>query len=256
VAPATSPAPAPVLEVEHEAAVEPSAPEKAPEPRAGALEEVVEEALKAVEAAEAEVAGVEPNRPKPPATPAPPSRPASVPETQAPQTVAAPRRDLDDLQERLDDRILLDVLGIGKGEMPVDLMDNALVADDVIRRATNMMAGSDPFGAIRLLEAVIPRIYVKELKREAQVVLARGYTRNPKWVRRGEEMLQSVIRDDPSFVGAYLALGTLYKENGLRARAVNMFRRVLELRPDHSLAAAEVRSLVAPAPSKKLFGRT
>jgi tetratricopeptide (TPR) repeat protein len=229
----------------------------APATRAVALEDVVEEALKAVEAAEAEIATVEPNRPKPPATPASPSRPASVLATQTQETHAAPRRDsAGDVQERIDDRILLEVLGIGKGEMPVDLMDNALVADDVIRRATNMMAGSDPFGAIRLLEAVIPRIYVKELKREAQVVLARGYTRNPKWVRRGEELLQSVIREDPSCVDAYLALGTLYKENGLRARAVNMFRKVLELRPDHSLAAAEVRSLITPAPSKKLFGRT
>jgi hypothetical protein len=171
-------------------------------------------------------------------------------------TIAEPRRDHGDLQERLDDRILLDVLGIAKGEMPVDLVDNALVADDAIRKAATMMASSDPFGAIRLLEATIPRIYVKELKREARVLLARGYIRNPKWARRGEEILQGVIREDASAVDAYLALGALYKEKGLRARAVTMFRKVLELRPDHALAAAEVRSLGTSTPSRKLFGRT
>ncbi|HSB36145.1 MAG TPA: tetratricopeptide repeat protein, partial [Thermoanaerobaculia bacterium] len=219
-----------VLEVEEEAAVEPNPLEKAPALPEAALEEAVEEAVKALEAAEAL-------------------------DMETGETVAAPRRDAGDLQERLDDRVLRDVLGIGKGEMPVDLMDNALVADDVIRKATGMMA-ADPFGAIRLLEAIIPRIYVKELKREAQVLLARGYTRNPKWVRRGEEMLQGVIREDPSHMEAYLALGALYKDKGLKARAVTMFRKVLELRPDHNLAAAEVRSLSTPAPSKKLFGRT
>jgi hypothetical protein len=233
--------PALVLEVEGEAVEEPNPIEKAPALPEAALQEAVEEAVKAVEAA----AQRDPHpAPAPPAAPGP-----------AATALAAPRADAGDLQERLDDRVLRDVLGIGKGEMPVDLMDNALVADDVIRRATGMMA-ADPFGAIRLLEAVIPRVYVKELKREAQVLLARGYTRNPKWVRRGEEMLQGVVREDPSCVEAYLALGALYKGKGLKARAVTMFRRVLELRPDHTLAEAEVRSLSTPAPSKKLFGRT
>jgi hypothetical protein len=252
VAPAPPAPPAVVLEIEGEAAVEPNLLEKAPALREVALEEAVEEAVEALEAAEA---AAQRNRHQSPATPAPPAPAAMAREVETGETIAQPRRDAGDPQERLDDRILLDVLGIGKGEMPVDPVDNALVADDVIRRATSMMA-ADPFGAIRLLEAVIPRIYVKELKREAQVLLARGYTRNPKWVRRGEEMLQGVIREDPSCMEAYLALGALYREKGLKARAVTMFRKVLELRPDHNLAAAEVRSLNTPAPSKKLFGRT
>jgi tetratricopeptide (TPR) repeat protein len=200
-------------------AEKPNAPEEAPQPRAAALETEEED------------------------------------EETTQATTAAPRRGLDDLQGRLDDRILLDLLGIAKGEMPVDPVDNALVADDAIRKATTMMAGSDPFGAIRLLEAAIPRIYVKELKREAQVLLARAYTRNPRWVRRGEEILQTVIREDPSLVDAYLALGVLYSEKGLRTRAVAMFSKVLELRPDHILAAAELRSLTVSAPARKLFGR-
>jgi uncharacterized protein DUF4388 len=211
----------------------------------------------AVEAAAGPEPTVGPEAPEEAPTPPLPSFPLTAASALEPRaTTAAPRRDPGDWQERLDDRILLDVLGIGKGEMPVDLMDNALVADDAIRKATTMMAASDPFGAIRLLEAAIPRIYVKELKREAQVLLALGYTRNPRWVRRGEEMLQAVIREDPSSVDAYLALGALYKEKGLRARAVTMFSKVLELRPDHTLATAEVRSLNVSAPAWKLFGRT
>jgi hypothetical protein len=63
-------------------------------------------------------------------------------------------------------------------------------------------------------------------------------------------------------VDAYLALGQLYKAGGLRSRAVSMFRKVLELKPENEEALAEL-SAAAPEPEatetggflKKLFGR-
>ena len=42
---------------------------------------------------------------------------------------------------------------------------------------------------------------------------------------------------------AYLLLGRLYKESGQKLRATNMFRKVLELKPDHEEALAEVGPL-------------
>jgi hypothetical protein len=147
----------------------------------------------------------------------------------------------------------LEALGIPRGILPEDPVENALLADDVIRRAAHLVSASDNWSAIQLLEAVIPRIHAKELKHEAQVVLARACSRNPKWVKRGEDMLLAVVREDPACIDAYLELGMLYKELGLKARALSMFRKVSELKPGHALAAAEIRSLNPPPFHRKLF---
>jgi DnaJ-domain-containing protein 1 len=135
-------------------------------------------------------------------------------------------------------------------------VENALLADDAIRNAEQLMEESRYWDAIQILEAVIPRIQSSRLKHEAQVRLARAYTKNPKWVRRGEELLQAVVREDPSWVDAYYVLGTIYRGNGLKSRAVAMFRKVLELRPGHRPAAAEIRSLEGPPATTKPPRRT
>jgi curved DNA-binding protein CbpA len=135
-------------------------------------------------------------------------------------------------------------------------VENALLADDAIRRAEQFMEESQYWDAIQILEAVIPQIQSSRLKHEAQVRLARAYTRNPKWVRRGEELLQTVLREDPSWVDAYYVLGTIYRGNGFKSRAVAMFKKVLELRPSHRPAAAEIRSLEGPPETKKPLRRT
>lgn len=134
-------------------------------------------------------------------------------------------------------------------------VENALLADDAIRRAEQFMEESQYWDAIQILETVIPQIQSSRLKHEAQVRLARAYTRNPKWVRRGEELLQAVVREDPSWVDAYYVLGTIYRGNGFKSRAVAMFRKVLELKPSHRPAAAEIRSLEGPAATTKPLRR-
>jgi Tfp pilus assembly protein PilF len=107
-----------------------------------------------------------------------------------------------------------------------------------------------------MMEAVIPWIQSKRLKHAAQVRLARAYAKNPYWVRKGEDLLQAVVREDPSRADAYFVLGTIYQDKGLRNRAITMFRKVLELEPHHWLAAAQIRSLEHPAPAKRVLGRT
>ena len=134
--------------------------------------------------------------------------------------------------------------------------ENALVADDAIRKAEQLMGESQYWDAIQLLEAVIPGIQSMRLKHEAQVRLARAYTKNPKWVRRGEELLQAVVREDPSCVDAYYALGAIYRGNNLKSRAITMFKKVLELKPKHRPAAAEIRSLEAPPAPKGLLRKS
>src|SRR5262249_39442055 len=89
-----------------------------------------------------------------------------------------------------------------------------------------------------------------------------AYLKNPKWVKRGEEVFQTVIRDDPQNVDALLALARIYKGQGMRTRSISMFKKVLQAQPDNEEAKAEVPpepSPEEPPPSggciKKLFGR-
>jgi tetratricopeptide (TPR) repeat protein len=86
-----------------------------------------------------------------------------------------------------------------------------------------------------------------------------GYTKNPKWIRKAEEYLQEVVREDPGSFEAHYELGLLYKQVGQVARAQAAFRRVVELKPDHREAAAELGLDAGPAPGggllKRLFGR-
>jgi Tfp pilus assembly protein PilF len=77
-------------------------------------------------------------------------------------------------------------------------------------------------------------------RNRGRILLARAYAKNPNWLRKAEDQLQDVVRTDPAHVEAHYQLGLLYKAQGLTARAQAMFRRVLELRPDHRDAAAEV----------------
>jgi tetratricopeptide (TPR) repeat protein len=144
---------------------------------------------------------------------------------------------------------------------PAPAMDPALALQSV-RRAEKHMEQEKYWDAIQLLEAAVPVLEGKQ-KQRARLDLARAYTKNPNWVHQAEETLHEVVRDDPKNPEAYLALGRLYKAGGLRSRSVGMFRKVVELRPDHEEALTELAAL-GPEPEsgedsggflKKLFGR-
>jgi len=144
---------------------------------------------------------------------------------------------------------------------PVPPMDPAVAAQSV-RRAEKYMEQEKYWDAMQLLEAAVPVLEGKQ-KQRARLDLARVYTKNPNWVHQAEETLHEVVRDDPKNAEAYLALGQLYKAGGLRSRSVGMFRKVVELKPDHEEALTELAAL-GPEPEggvdsggflKKLFGR-
>ncbi len=158
----------------------------------------------------------------------------------------------------------------GPAEAPgaADPSLEARLVDDAIRKAEKRFAEEKYWDAIQLLEPVVPRAQAK-LKQKARVLLARAYLKNPHWVKRAEEMLQTVVHDDPRCADAYVVLGHIYKSGGLKSRALSMFRKALELRPDSEELAAEVAALGGtgeePSPEggesgggllKKLFGRT
>jgi tetratricopeptide (TPR) repeat protein len=138
----------------------------------------------------------------------------------------------------------------------------ARLAEATIRRAARSVAEERYWEAIQLLETTLPRAS-GPMKQAGRILLARAYSKNPDWVKQGEELLQTVIREDPQNVDAHFHLAAIYRAGGLKSRAQAMLRRVLEMEPDHAEARMQLEELglEAPPPSsepgllKKLWRR-
>ncbi|HEY7515711.1 MAG TPA: DUF4388 domain-containing protein [Vicinamibacteria bacterium] len=137
----------------------------------------------------------------------------------------------------------------------------ARLAEQSFKKAERYYEHESYWDAIQLLEPALTNALGKT-KDRIRVLLAKCYAKNPKWVKRAEEQLQSVIKDDPANGEAHFLLGMIYRDGGLRHRAIASFQRVLELKPDFEPAAAELASLSPPEGErqggllKKLFRKT
>jgi tetratricopeptide (TPR) repeat protein len=129
--------------------------------------------------------------------------------------------------------------------------------EDLLFKARLLLSQARYWEAIHVLESTVPQMEERRHQHKGRILLARAYGKNPNWVRLAEETLQKVVREDPVNVDAHYELGLLYKAGGLTARAQAMFRRVLELRPEHREAAAELSPGDGPGGGllKRLFGR-
>lgn len=149
-------------------------------------------------------------------------------------------------------------------EPPQDPEREAQQALKDVAKAEKHLAEARYWDAIQLLEPAIERLNGK-LKQRARVVLARCFARNANWVRQAEDELQTVVREDPKNADAYFELGLIYKGGGLKSRALNAFRKVLEFQPEHEAARQELLALgpdkddAEPSAGggllKKLFGK-
>jgi len=131
-------------------------------------------------------------------------------------------------------------------EPPPDPEEQANLAEDAIRRAVKLVEQEKYWDAIQLLEPAVEAVQGKPRLR-ARVLLARCYVRNPKWAKSAEATLLAATREEPKAVEPWALLGAIYAEKGLRTRASAMYRRVLELKPDHE-EAAQYLALHAAAP--------
>jgi hypothetical protein len=131
-----------------------------------------------------------------------------------------------------------------------------------VRLGEKLIEQEKYWDAIQSLEPAIP-VVTGKMKSRARVSLSRAYLKNPKWVKRAEETLLVTIQEDPQNVDGHLLLGRIYKERGLKTRSLAMFRRVIEIKPDHEEAAAELlEAEPEPKPEsggggfmKKIFGK-
>jgi tetratricopeptide (TPR) repeat protein len=145
----------------------------------------------------------------------------------------------------------------------IDPAKEIKLAEEAIRKAARAVAAEKYWEAIQLLEPAVGRVEGKP-RQAGRVLLAKAYMKNPNWVKQGEELLLAVLQDDPKHIEAYVLLGNLYKAGGLRSRSISMFRKVLDLNPEHQEAHAQLAELVPAEPEpgpgggliKKIFGRS
>jgi hypothetical protein len=137
-----------------------------------------------------------------------------------------------------------------------DPVSDLRMAEAAIRTAAQSIAEEKFWDAIGLLETALPLVEGAS-KQRARVLLARAYARNAHWIKQGEELLLLVIQEDPRNAEAPFHLGQIYKSQGFRSRALNSFKKVLELDPEHEGARAEVAELDTqePAPERGGFLR-
>jgi molecular chaperone DnaJ len=140
--------------------------------------------------------------------------------------------------------------GPGPGDAPSSASPGAggedAEGDETLRRAEQLLKESRFWDAIQILETAVPRLEPESRQHRGQLLLARAYAQNPKWVRRAEKTLQRVVREDPANPEAHYELGVLYKSGGLSARAQAMFRKAVELRPGYPEAQAEMTTEGTP----------
>jgi tetratricopeptide (TPR) repeat protein len=145
-----------------------------------------------------------------------------------------------------------------------DPEEEARRAEAAVGEALALYKKEKYWDAIQKVEPILETL-TDRLRLRAQLILARCYLQNPKWVKTAKETLETAVRESPRALEAYALLGALYKQQGLRSRAASMYRRVLELQPDHAEAAealAELGPKEKPPPPdegggflKKIFRR-
>jgi tetratricopeptide (TPR) repeat protein len=120
--------------------------------------------------------------------------------------------------------------------------------EDTIARAAECIVRERYWEALPLLERAIPRVS-GGVKQRGRILLARIYARDPDWVAQAEELLQSVLEDEPGNTDVHFYLGLIYEHQGHVDRALAAFRKVLELEPQSADARARVAELTQSQPA-------
>ncbi len=135
--------------------------------------------------------------------------------------------------------------------------------EEILISARHLLTQARYWDAIQMLESAIPAMEPRAQQHRGRLLLARAYSKNPNWLRRAEETLQQVLREDPTNADVHYELGLIYKSSGFVVRAQSMFRRALELRPGHKDASYQLEQLGVGVPTdaqgsgllKRLFKR-
>ena len=125
--------------------------------------------------------------------------------------------------------------------------EEAVDVPERLLRAALSLAKERHWEVITLLEPALPRAE-GEAKQRCRVLLARAYAKSPNWVKQGEELLLTVVRESPGDAEAWFHLAVIYKGQGLTGRALGALQHALALDPSHPEARALWGSL-SPEPA-------
>jgi tetratricopeptide (TPR) repeat protein len=145
---------------------------------------------------------------------------------------------LKDTQRRHDYDVMLQRSGGGDDLQRLTAQRSLAVQN--VRRARELTAAGDYYGAIVLLKQSLA--YVPE-NDDAWFLLGACQERNPRWRRDATESYQRVLSINPNHVDALIALGDLYRSEGLIARAQSCYEDVLKISPDHAEAKSRLVAL-------------
>jgi tetratricopeptide (TPR) repeat protein len=112
--------------------------------------------------------------------------------------------------------------------------------EEILFQVRRLLAQARYWDAIQILESTLPGMQPRSQQHRGRLLLARAYSKNPNWLRRAEETLHELVREDSTNADAHFELGMIYKTSGFPTRAQAMFKRTLELRPGHKEASAEL----------------
>jgi curved DNA-binding protein CbpA len=114
------------------------------------------------------------------------------------------------------------------------------MAEQNFQRARELSAAGDPYGAIVLLRQTVN--FAPD-HAEAWLLLGACQERNPKWRRNAAESFQRALSLDPNSVDALIALGDLYRIEGLGSRAQSCYEDVLKIAADHPEAKSRLAGI-------------
>lgn len=131
--------------------------------------------------------------------------------------------------------------GSGRGDSTIQQRaTQRSIAEQNYAKAKELTINGDYYGAIVLLKQAVN--YAPD-HAEAWLLLGSCQERNPKWRRDASESYQMALSIDPNFVDAMIALGDLYKLEGLISRAQSCWEDVLKISPDNQQAKSRVSGL-------------
>ncbi len=130
-------------------------------------------------------------------------------------------------------------------ETPAPAAPAGIPVEARVRRAQELARQEKHWDAIQELEAALPDAHSPSQRQTVNMLLARCVLKNPKWLRRGEELLVEITRENPRHVEALLLLAGLYRAKGLRIRTERVLRQVLEVDPSHEGAAAALAEVAS-----------
>jgi tetratricopeptide (TPR) repeat protein len=114
------------------------------------------------------------------------------------------------------------------------------MAERNFQRARELSAAADYYGAIVLLKQTVN--FVPD-HAAAWLLLGSCQERNPKWRRNAAESFQRALSLDPNSIDTLIALGDLYRTEGLASRAQSCYEDALKITSDHPEAKSRLAAL-------------